>query len=217
VPGLRFSAGPGRGSIAATGSPAGTLQAAMSDSIPREWPRAIGWPDGLAPVTTAEIEAFTDEAGARARGSLATAGYYLRRWQPLLAGDGRSAGFNGAFFLVGWLWCLYRRLYGPAIIIVVLELLAQAVAFAAFGLGDVASALAGALLIRGTVAWQVNRWYWERAVRVIAASRSGPSAAGSGLDRIAAAGGFSPLALAVGLAIQVGVNLLGMALAPPPA
>jgi hypothetical protein len=189
----------------------------MNESAPREWPRALGWPEGLAPVTTAEIEAFTNEAGAVARGSVATAGYYLGRWQPLLRGEGRTAGFNGAFFLVGWLWCLYRRMYGPAIIIVVLEGVAQAVAVGAFGLTDAPAALAGSFLIRSTLAFQVNRWYWERAVRVIAGSRSAPAAAGSGLDQIATAGGFSNLALAIGLAVQVGLNLLGLALAPQPA
>lgn len=189
----------------------------MTEYTNRDWPRAIGWPEGLAPVTTAEIEAFTNEPGAAARGSLATPGYYLRRWQPLLTGAGRGTGFNGAFFLVGWLWCLYRRLYGPAIVILLLEVVAQVVAASAFGLGDVAAAFAGTLLVRSTIAWQVNRWYWERAVRVIATSRTAPGAAGSGLDRIGAAGGFSLLALGVGLAIQLGVNLAGLALAPPPA
>jgi hypothetical protein len=189
----------------------------MTDSTPRDWPKAIGWPEGLAPVTTAEIEAFTNEPGAIAPGSLATPGYYLRRWQPLLTGAGRSAGFNGAFFLVGWLWCLYRRMYAPAIVIVLLEFVAQVVAFGAFGLADAPAAIAGSLLIRSTVAWQVNRWYWERAVKVIEASRTAPGAAGSGLDRIGAAGGFSTLALGIGLAIQVGVNLIGLALAPPAA
>jgi hypothetical protein len=189
----------------------------MSEPTPRDWPRALGWPEGLAPVTTAEIAAFTNEAGAAAPGTVATAGYYLRRWQPLLRGEGRAAGFNGAFFLVGWLWCLYRRMYAPAAIIVVLEGIAQLVAVGAFGLADAPAALAGTFLIRSTLAFQVNRWYWERAVRVIAASRSAPAAPDSGLEGIAALGGFSSLALGIGLAFQVGLNLLGLALMNQPA
>jgi hypothetical protein len=47
----------------------------------------------------------------------ARADYYLQAWQPLRAGDAAGAGVNKSAFFAGLAWLFYRKLYRPALIV----------------------------------------------------------------------------------------------------
>jgi hypothetical protein len=143
------------------------------------------------------------------------AGYYLRKWRPLLAGESTSAGFNFAAFFFAGLWLPYRKmwratllLYGVVLAEFVAEDLLWYVLFrreAPLSFSPVASLIVG--LYCGANA---NRWYLRHTLQAIMEVQLQETSDEARLQVLAARGGtalFPALGLAVcfvGMVVAVG-------------
>jgi hypothetical protein len=139
-------------------------------------------------------------------------GYYFSRWQPVLEGRARGAGFNAAAFLLAGLWLPYRKLYRVAFafygIFLAVNLLDLLLA-PRLGRG---AGSAGARWLLAIIGWFVcgffaNRWYLSRAIRVVSQARSQRLEREAHLQWIRNRGGTS-IALSLGMFVAfMGVNL----------
>jgi MFS family permease len=127
--------------------------------------------------------------------------YYLKAWQPALAGQGHASGFNVAAFFLAAPWLGYRKMYkavfilfGIILAVTVLEnvlflgiLKTQVLFFVVSALVG----LVGALVVAIVTAVCSNGWYLSHVQRVIAEVRSQGLEEDAHLQALAAHGGTS--------------------------
>jgi hypothetical protein len=183
--------------------------------LPSDWPKALGFSDPMAPVTTAELRAYTHEAPGEPDTQTSPRGYYLRSWQPILRGRSSMAGFNWAAALFGPLWCFYRKLFRVGVGLIVAELLMSFLfgmaAILASGTADSTNqALAGVLsflAVRVPFGWAANPWYAFTAFKVVQNARAHCVDPHARQALLLEKGGTSHLALALALGLSCALAL----------
>jgi hypothetical protein len=117
-------------------------------------------------ASQAEDEAIVD-AYARGRAGASSASAYYSR-QHVRIRQGGDGSFNWAALLFGPFWCVWRKMYGLGLLVL---LVTWAIGEAAdlytarYHSGDF-NFLASFVLVRVWLAFRVNRWYLGRAARV---------------------------------------------------
>jgi uncharacterized protein DUF2628 len=153
--------------------------------------------DGL---TDAEIVAFVDQNVA----------YYRSAWARANHSGGFYAGFNVGALVFSTLWLLYRKMYLAFVVFLVVQMAGMFVAaFVATLLGVHAMLAVWSVVIatKLTIGFLGNALYLRRARRVVGSGR-GASSGEANLHYIRTQGGTSNGAVAVGIAINIGINLL---------
>jgi len=127
---------------------------------------------------------------------------YLDQWDGLRAGTKRSAGFNWSAFLAAVFWCVYRRLYWEALVLVVALIIISVSEAALIDSGLLSPttvsvvSYAAMLALYVTLGFTANPWYFQKAERAIAAARSESRGANeSHLPAVASSGGVRPKAV----------------------
>jgi len=144
--------------------------------------------------------------------SPAPADYYLRKWHGLRNGTSGRAGMNWAAFLLGPVWCFYRRLFWFGGVVYALELMAGLLAGVVLTTlgepldtsGSIPLAMVPVLLlVRVCIGIAANVVYYRRACSVIRDSGDHARTPTERHQMIAAAGGVSHLGVAVAIAINL--------------
>ncbi len=169
------------------------------------------------PLTSEELDAFTDEYAAKAA-TFATPGYYIEKWRPVLLGKSSWNGFNGAAFLTGILWCLYRKMYGVAagifaaeFLIGIILIIIASIAIAPLELTNSQIALVSWLALIPVRLWlglMANKLYLKKAKKVILESRSSSGIGDAALKQMRSRGGISGWALGFGWILNVALTIL---------
>jgi hypothetical protein len=141
--------------------------------------------------------------------------YYLRAWQPALAGQGRASGFNIAAFFLAGLWLGYRKMYKATFIVfgvILAETVLEELLFV--GVLKMRESPAGMSALVGLVVAVVtgicgNGWYLSHARRAIAEVRSRGLPEDAHLKAIAEHGGTS-LGASLGLFVLFMVAVFGI-------
>jgi hypothetical protein len=97
------------------------------------------------------------------------ADYYLKKWQPILEGRGRWAGFNWAAFFLTDVWLAYRKMYKAIFVYYAAKIAGRAFLGAILGKHIESSILE---ILIGLVAGIVcgvfgNMWYLSRTLKVV--------------------------------------------------
>lgn len=99
--------------------------------------------------------------------------YYLSRWQPVLDGRGRWAGFNWAAFSLSCFWIGYRKLYRILAFIQCIPLLYLVLAlFYLDGVIEVATGVLTLLIVATLSGVFGNLWYLRQAQSTIRRARA---------------------------------------------
>lgn len=174
---------------------------------PYQAPRAELGPGDGAPASGAML---TDEEIATFVGDAAA--YYQKKWARANRTGGFYAGFNFAALIVSTLWLLYRRMYLAFVAFLGLQLLVPligGVMLAGLSLnkaGTVEAVLVAMLLTKVGLAFVANGLYLRRARREVEEARQGGP---TNLPFLRTRGGTSSTAVAIGIAVNLLVTLLG--------
>lgn len=183
----------------------------METAVPDAWPNARA--NGLVgePLTTSELNSFTNEEGSK-KAELASLVYYLPKWRSYLEGRSGFVGFNWTAALFGWLWCLYRKMYKVAIAVFMLEyavmifvIVSAAVFFGERMFTETAVGYAAVPLVRIPLGFLANKFYLRRAVKMISTVRAQAGTVEERLAELRRRGGTSGVALGIGIAINIAI------------
>ena len=140
--------------------------------------------------------------------------YYLQAWQPLRAGEAASAGVNKSAFFAGLAWLFYRKLYRPALIVLLVVFIETGISeslFRWYGYDDPPRAyhLLAIFVYSSVIGIFGNVWYYRLTVRRIEGAANGATP-----EALARLGGTSWLAVLGGLALLF-VVLIALAVVLP--
>jgi hypothetical protein len=131
----------------------------------------------------------------------ARADYYLHAWHPLRTGEATSAGVNKSAFFAGLAWLFYRKLYRPALVVLLIVFIETGISeslFHWYGYDDPPRAynLLAIFVYSSVIGIFGNVWHYRLAVRRIEGAPPGTTP-----EALARLGGTSWLSVLGGIVL----------------